>query len=775
VSRRGEDESFHPHPGDPWHPEWHLEAEEAPPHIDGRDPQEGTGPAPASPRKGMGLFGRRRHRQDAPEEHGSPAGDEEPASADDGWAEAEPPPWVPGEAEPTAVPASATGGAAPADDGPDDGPGGDAATGGPEAPGDGVALAATESAGSPAGDDLLLVPAFLQPLREGPVIPPPPAPPAADDARDAGIPIAEGPTVSVGAAVPPALLPESPEVLETTEATEEEDWLAFAGGVEAVATAAPVGAAEAPRGRRRLFGSRKGGRREKAAAAADQGVAELQEVDEATPPSWDPDQAGLAGGGPEAVPFGTGAIFVDTPVWAVVDGKPAEAGLDFRAESGVPALEPAGAATADLAGADISDEEWERLFGGMGEEPAAAPPSAQAAGPVVLPPGGMAPGPIAPPPGPVPELRQPIPASGDTWAALRTVLEAQTVEMGAPVEVGPPVPGFEAITGEIFSGAATVEHRDLAEAVAAADTAETELQALSAPMAGLDMGVVGFEDVVDLGSDEEFVAPASSDFLRRVITGFVLLAMLVGALWVGGSFLAGFVGLIMFLGLTEYHRTLRACGHRPLALFAYLGAIGLLFGTWFHGLVAIPIAVVGMAVVVFFYYALAPRRRDPLTNGGLTVLGVAWVTGTAAFAFPIVASSDARVLILAVVAATVAMDVGAYSAGRSWGSSPLAPNLSPNKTVEGLAGGVVLTIGVCVALGYFLDPLDIRSGAALGLVVAAAAPLGDLAESMLKRSLGVKDMGSMLPGHGGILDRVDAFLFVLPAAWVLYQSLGLLG
>ena len=120
------------------------------------------------------------------------------------------------------------------------------------------------------------------------------------------------------------------------------------------------------------------------------------------------------------------------------------------------------------------------------------------------------------------------------------------------------------------------------------------------------------------------------------------------------------------------------------------------------------------------------------------------------------------------------MDIGAYFFGRSFGSRALAPILSPNKTVEGLAGGVIVTIGAAVAMGYFLDPFTIRTGAALGLVVAVAAPLGDLAESMIKRSLAVKDMGTILPGHGGILDRVDAFLFVLPAAWVLYESLGLL-
>jgi phosphatidate cytidylyltransferase len=330
------------------------------------------------------------------------------------------------------------------------------------------------------------------------------------------------------------------------------------------------------------------------------------------------------------------------------------------------------------------------------------------------------------------------------------------------------------ISEETLTGAVTMEHRGLAEEMAAADTAETELQALSAPMPGLESGVVGFEDVAHLSSDEEMAAPVRSDLPVRVVTGMVLAALLLGSLWVGGQFFAGFVGLLVMLGLGEFYGSLRRQGYQPLALFGFLGGSGLLIGTWFFGPVAIPVAVVATTVLSFFYYAFAPHRRDALTNGGLTVLGMLWVTGTAAFAFPIAASPDFRVLILAVAAAVIATDVGAFFAGRAWGARPMAPVLSPRKTWEGLAGGVVLGIGAAVAAGYFFDPIGMRAGAALGLVVAIMAPLGDLAESMVKRSLGIKDMGATLPGHGGILDRVDAFLFVLPAAWVLFETMGLL-
>jgi phosphatidate cytidylyltransferase len=219
----------------------------------------------------------------------------------------------------------------------------------------------------------------------------------------------------------------------------------------------------------------------------------------------------------------------------------------------------------------------------------------------------------------------------------------------------------------------------------------------------------------------------------------------------------------------------RRRGVRPLPAFGFVGAIILLATTWFHGPVAIPATLAVTLVVTFFVYAFTPMRQDALTGGGLTVLGVAWVVGTAAFAYPILGSDDYRVLVLAIVLVTAAMDIGAYAVGRAWGSRALAPVLSPNKSVEGLFGGVAVCMVAAAAVGSMLEPFDIMSGIGLGVVVAIAAPLGDLAESMVKRSLGVKDMGSILPGHGGILDRVDALLFVIPAAWVFYQFAGLLG
>ena len=333
---------------------------------------------------------------------------------------------------------------------------------------------------------------------------------------------------------------------------------------------------------------------------------------------------------------------------------------------------------------------------------------------------------------------------------------------------------LEEFIGEVRTGSGTAEHRGLAEEIFRASEEETAWQGVSAAMPGIDTGVVGFEDVADLESGEEYYEPAPSDLAVRVFTGLVLVGFLLGSLWVGGQAIAVFVGLVVLVGLGEYYTTLRRHGVRPLALFGYLAGLGILVAAWFHGPVVVPVALVLTAALTFFLYAFPTQRRDALTDGGLTVLGVAWIPGAAAFAFPLFAAPDFRGLVLGVVAVTVAMDVGSFAAGSMWGSRALAPILSPNKSVEGLAGGVIAAIAAAVAVGAFVEPFDLRSGAALGLVVAVMAPLGDLAESMVKRSLGVKDMGSILPGHGGILDRIDGFLFVVPAAWVLFAFLGLL-
>ena len=134
-------------------------------------------------------------------------------------------------------------------------------------------------------------------------------------------------------------------------------------------------------------------------------------------------------------------------------------------------------------------------------------------------------------------------------------------------------------------------------------------------------------------------------------------------------------------------------------------------------------------------------------------------------------------MVLAAVLVTAGYDIGGLVVGRIIGRTPLSA-VSPNKTMEGRIGGMAVAFGVAVLIvgritPFGQDPGDLGSAFVLGVVAALAAPLGDLCESMLKRDLGVKDMGSMLPGHGGLLDRCDALLFVLPATYFTARLLDL--
>ncbi len=115
----------------------------------------------------------------------------------------------------------------------------------------------------------------------------------------------------------------------------------------------------------------------------------------------------------------------------------------------------------------------------------------------------------------------------------------------------------------------------------------------------------------------------------------------------------------------------------------------------------------------------------------------------------------------------VCSDTGGYFAGILFGRHPMAPAISPKKTWEGLAGSVVLCLAAGALGMRYLLPGTVWAGLILGAAAVAAATLGDLVESMIKRDLETKDMGSILPGHGGVLDRIDAMLILAPVAWLL--------
>jgi CDP-diglyceride synthetase len=235
----------------------------------------------------------------------------------------------------------------------------------------------------------------------------------------------------------------------------------------------------------------------------------------------------------------------------------------------------------------------------------------------------------------------------------------------------------------------------------------------------------------------------------------------------GGMIVA--VPVIVFMAY-EYFVAVNTAGFEAPMPVGVAAAAGLPIAAYNYGESAIPLVLVLATAVGFLWYLVGAGGDRPVANVGVTALGVGWIGLFGAFAGLLLSGPNGVALLLAAVIPTIGYDVGALFVGRSAGSRPLSP-ASPSKTIEGLAGGMILAVVTAVVfsiVGGGVTPFDDwQEGLVLGVLVALVAPLGDLAESLVKRDLGIKDMGSVLPGHGGLLDRFDALLFVLPAVWYL--------
>ncbi|WP_254244293.1 phosphatidate cytidylyltransferase [Hymenobacter sp. BRD128] len=312
-----------------------------------------------------------------------------------------------------------------------------------------------------------------------------------------------------------------------------------------------------------------------------------------------------------------------------------------------------------------------------------------------------------------------------------------------------------------------------------------------------------------------------------MIWGALAAALLIGCTFGGPISFAVFFAAVQAVILKEFYRIMRASGYRPASWIG--GIIGVLIFCWvhlltgfwhyaqrfdwhlnttlypplssmqgwiepmhpvsmpqkvYHLLFGIPGAAhlyLGLVLSAVLVTALLlreiicwPNHGQPFPNVAVTLAGLLYVSmpmsllSSLAFRGENYRPGYVFLLIFFVWAA----DTGAYFAGKNFGKHKLAPSISPGKTWEGWAGGAALTLATGWAAGYFLPDIPLSHRLVAAGVVAVFGPLGDLAESMLKRSAGVKDSGTFLPGHGGLLDRFDAFLLVLPVLALLQVLLG---
>lgn len=221
----------------------------------------------------------------------------------------------------------------------------------------------------------------------------------------------------------------------------------------------------------------------------------------------------------------------------------------------------------------------------------------------------------------------------------------------------------------------------------------------------------------------------------------------------------------------ELYNQLRRVGFRPATLLGLCATVAIMVASYWRGEAAIPLIVVLVLVTTMLWYMLGVVEARPLINTAVTVLGFVWVGVFGAYAALLLHQPHGVGLLLGAVLITVASDTLGFLAGSQFGRRPLAPEISPGKTWEGLILGGIGALIVAGALVAHIHPWHLSSALALGVVLVVTGPVGDLCESMIKRDLHLKDSGSVLPGHGGVLDRMDALLFALPATYYLAQYL----
>jgi phosphatidate cytidylyltransferase len=251
--------------------------------------------------------------------------------------------------------------------------------------------------------------------------------------------------------------------------------------------------------------------------------------------------------------------------------------------------------------------------------------------------------------------------------------------------------------------------------------------------------------------------------------GFIAVAAIAFSL--GPAYAMALVTVILGVCAIEFFNATFQAGYQPATLLGLMATVTLPLAAYWRGMSAYPVVLFLSVVCGLLWYLFGISDDRPVHNLGVTLLGVFYIGGLGSFA-ALMLSTDIRAIstVLSVVALTVAYDTGGYAIGRSFGRTPLTET-SPNKTWEGLVGGVLVAVMMSIivvgvfGVGVFGD--SIPNAILLGIVVAIAGALGDLSESLIKRDLDLKDMSEWLPGHGGFLDRFDAMLFVLPAAYYL--------
>jgi phosphatidate cytidylyltransferase len=263
---------------------------------------------------------------------------------------------------------------------------------------------------------------------------------------------------------------------------------------------------------------------------------------------------------------------------------------------------------------------------------------------------------------------------------------------------------------------------------------------------------------------------AGRNLTAAIAVGLGLGAVVLISLYVWKAAFLGVIALAVLLGLWELSNALRADRVRVAVVPIAVGGLAILVAAYAGGSEPMMVAL-ALTVLATMVWRLpenpAGYVRD-VTSGIFVTLYVPFLAGFAAL---MLRDDDGADRVVVFILLTVFSDVGGYVAGVLFGKHPMAPHVSPKKSWEGFAGSALF----CAGGGAVIMPLLLEgtaaAGAAIGLAVMLTATLGDLGESMIKRDLGIKDMSNLLPGHGGVMDRLDSLLATAPAEWLLLRLL----
>lgn len=248
---------------------------------------------------------------------------------------------------------------------------------------------------------------------------------------------------------------------------------------------------------------------------------------------------------------------------------------------------------------------------------------------------------------------------------------------------------------------------------------------------------------------------------QRVITAVIGLPLLLALIWFGNPWFFLAVAIIAILGSLEFYRITISHAMQPVIYFAIAITVLLIISPYYPNFITKPLILTLAIIISLIWHLFLPKKGGVFHNWAWIVAGILYLGWMLSYWSELRNLEHGREWTYWSMITIMISDTSAFFVGRAWGKHHLAPATSPKKTWEGAIGGAVASIIVSIVLGIVLSlPLTYWQLALSGCIISIVAQLGDLVESLLKRTRGVKDSGNLVPGHGGILDRIDSFIFV---------------